>query len=135
VPVTHYFDVKRQCRDCGKPFIFFAEEQKHWYEVLGFGLDSDCVRCVACRKQQQGIAQLREKYGELFHMSGRTIEQHIEMAECCLALIEASVFHKRQIQHVRQLLKLVSSGFRHDAQERINELQKRLLAFETRNHS
>ena len=24
VPVTHYYDVKRQCVDCGKGFIFFA---------------------------------------------------------------------------------------------------------------
>ena len=41
VPVTHYYDVKRHCLDCGRSFLFFAEEQKHWYEVLGFGLDSD----------------------------------------------------------------------------------------------
>ncbi|MEZ6136779.1 MAG: zinc-ribbon domain containing protein [Pirellulaceae bacterium] len=27
VPVTHYFDLKRKCRDCGRNFIFFAEEQ------------------------------------------------------------------------------------------------------------
>ena len=43
VPVTHYFEVKRRCRDCGKPLIFFAVEQQYWYEELGFGLDSDCV--------------------------------------------------------------------------------------------
>ena len=40
VPVTHYFDVRRQCRDCGRPFIFFAEEQKYWYEELKFKLDA-----------------------------------------------------------------------------------------------
>src|SRR5690554_738010 len=45
VPVTHYFDVKRACRDCGRPFIFYALEQKHWYEELGFCLEADCVRC------------------------------------------------------------------------------------------
>ncbi|WP_366929827.1 zinc-ribbon domain containing protein [uncultured Thiodictyon sp.] len=44
VQVTHYFDVRRQCRDCDKPFIFFAEEQKYWYEILGFGLDSGLFR-------------------------------------------------------------------------------------------
>ena len=104
VSVTHYFDVKRQCHDCGKPFIFFAEEQKYWYEELGFGLDSDCVRCVPCRKKQQGIARLREKYEELFHIPERTIDQNLEMAECCLGLIEASVFHKQQLQHIRILL-------------------------------
>src|SRR5688572_8761575 len=49
IHVTHYFDQKLECRDCRRLFIFFAEEQKHWYEELGFGLDSDCVRCVFCR--------------------------------------------------------------------------------------
>lgn len=24
--VTHYFDTKRRCRDCGRMFLFFAEE-------------------------------------------------------------------------------------------------------------
>jgi len=56
IPVTHYYDVKRQCRDCGKPFIFFAQEQKHWYEELKFPLEADCVRCSSCRKREQGIA-------------------------------------------------------------------------------
>ena len=24
IPITHYFDLERTCRDCGRPFIFFA---------------------------------------------------------------------------------------------------------------
>ena len=51
IPVTHYFDVKRICRECNKPFIFFAKEQQYWYEELGFKLDSNCVRCCQCRKK------------------------------------------------------------------------------------
>src|SRR5262245_27545254 len=35
MPVTHYFDLKRVCQDCRRPFLFFAAEQKHWYEELG----------------------------------------------------------------------------------------------------
>jgi len=46
--VTHYFDVKRFCRDCHRRFIFFAEEQKHWYEELGFPLQADAARCPLC---------------------------------------------------------------------------------------
>lgn len=38
VPVTHYYDVERQCRDCNQMFIFFAAEQKYWYEELQFPL-------------------------------------------------------------------------------------------------
>ena len=53
VAVTHYFDSKRTCRDCQRPFLFFAEEQKYWYEELGFRLDADCIRCVECRKKHR----------------------------------------------------------------------------------
>src|SRR5690242_18136380 len=53
VPVTHYFDERRVCVDCHRPFLFFADEQKHWYEELGFTVNSECVRCVPCRKREQ----------------------------------------------------------------------------------
>jgi hypothetical protein len=134
VPVTHYFDVKRQCRDCGKPFIFFAEEQKHWYEELGFALESDCVRCVVCRKKQQGLERKRERYEELFHISARTIEQDLEIVDCCLSLVEASVFHKRQLQHMRMILKKLPSELTENSQTRFNDLWSRLLALETETH-
>jgi len=104
VPITHYYDVIRQCRDCGRSFIFFAEEQKHWYEDLGFSLDSNCVRCVPCRKRQQGVARQRERYEELFHVPDRTAAETLEMADCCLSLIETGTFSSRQTKRVRMLL-------------------------------
>ncbi len=109
VPVTHYYDVVRQCRDCGRPFLFFAREQKHWYEELGFGIDSDCVRCPECRKQQQRAGRLRRRYEELFHVANRSTEQNLEMAEACLTLIEWSAFHERQVSRVRMLLNRVAA--------------------------
>lgn len=130
VPVTHYFDVKRECHDCGKPFIFFAEEQKHWYEELGFGLDSDCVRCVPCRKPQQGIARTRERYEELFHVPIRTTEENLEMADCCLSLMEVSVFHRRQAQRVRMLLNSVSPARDETMGSRYKDLLRRVIAIE-----
>jgi hypothetical protein len=105
VPVTHYYDVSRECRDCGRPFIFFAQEQKYWYEDLGLPLEADCVRCVPCRKREHGTAAKRARYEELFHTVERTADENLEMAECCLFLIEEGVFNVRQAQHVRQLLR------------------------------
>jgi hypothetical protein len=110
VAVTHYFDVDRSCVDCRRRFIFFAEEQKFWYEDLGFPLESDCVRCMDCRKQQQGIARTRQRYEELFHESDKTQEQTLEMAECCMQLIEASIFSSKQTKHVRELLNKVAEN-------------------------
>jgi len=132
VPVTHYFDVVRTCRDCGRSFLFFAQEQKHWYEELGFGLDSDCVRCVPCRKRQQGIARLRERYEELFHVQNRSSDENLEMADCCLSLIEESVFHRRQTERVRILLKQVVQDPDEHVDSRCRDLLARLRAFEAR---
>lgn len=112
-PVTHYFDAKRTCHGCKRPFIFFAEEQRHWYEDLGFPIDADCVRCVPCRKEEQGIAQKRQRYEELFHSANPTDEELLEMAECCVSLIEAKLFSARQHERVRGLLHRVPDRERH----------------------
>ncbi len=130
IPVTHYFDVKRECRDCGKAFIFFAEEQRFWYEELGFPLESDCVRCVPCRKTQQGTAAKRERYEELFHATHLTVDQNLEMADCCLSMVEEAVFHRRQLERVRMLLKSAKRELHQDPQERLDDLWARLLSLE-----
>ncbi len=124
MPVTHYFDVKRVCHGCQRPFLFFAAEQKHWYEELGFSIEADCNRCVPCRKQQQGIARQRESYQRLFHIEHRTPEENLEMAECCLALIEASVFDRRQTERVRMLIRSVPEKARQALMQRVLELER-----------
>ena len=104
VAITHYFDLDRVCRDCLQPFIFFADEQKYWYEDLGFRLDADCVRCVQCRKRHRTIADARRQYETLFHILEKTTEQTLEMAACCLQLIADGVFTRKQTQRIRMLL-------------------------------
>lgn len=124
MPVSHYFDVKRVCKGCGRPFLFFAAEQKHWYEELGFSIEADCDRCAPCRKQQQGIARQRETYQRLFHVEHRTPEENLELAECCLALMEASVFDRRQTERVRMLIRNVSEKARRGLMQRVLELER-----------
>ena len=124
VAVTHYFDAKRVCVDCRRPFIFFAEEQKYWYEELGFPLEVDCVRCVPCRKKQQGLDAARQRYEELFHVQQRTPEQDLEMAECSLLLVEAGLFGKRQLERIRGILNKAPSN------NKLQSLRKRLDALD-----
>jgi len=128
VPVTHYFDLERTCRDCRRPFIFFADEQKHWYEELGFGLESDCVRCVECRKKHQDIAHKRKLYESLFHVEDRTVEQSMQMADACLAMIEAGIFTVRQTQRVRCLMNSVPQDAEVRGQSEFKTLLERLAA-------
>ena len=91
-------------------------------------LEADCVRSVPCRKRQHGIAAKRERYEELFHIVDRTADENLEMAECCLSLIEEGVFHLRQTQRVRQLLKRVDA--RVDLAAVFNDLSRRLAALD-----
>jgi hypothetical protein len=128
--VSHYFDVERICKSCGRGFIFFAQEQKHWYEELGFGLDADCKRCCACRKKLQFIARKRKRYEELFHDSARGLDEDRELIDCCLTLIEEAVFHPRQTEHVRMLLNRMPAERRSDSvvvefTQRLHDIEKR----------
>ena len=64
VPRGYYVDTLRQCRTCGRSFIFFAKEQQHWYEVLGFCIDADCVHCPECRRSDQQLRRRFRRYPE-----------------------------------------------------------------------
>lgn len=132
IPVTHYYDEKRVCRDCGRMFLFFATEQKYWYEELGFGLVSDCVRCFPCRRQQHGLARKRERYEELFHVTEPSVEESLELADCSLSLVEAGEFHPRQIERVRMHLNRIRRSSDAAALVVCNELLARVAAFENR---
>jgi hypothetical protein len=129
-PVTHYYDLDKVCRDCGRRFIFFAEEQKHWYEELGFPLEANCIRCPTCRKKLQLIANKRRRYEALFHVSHRSDEENFEMADCCLSLVEEGIFTNQQLERVRMLLKQISVDCRLDL--RFRSLTERLEQAETK---
>jgi hypothetical protein len=103
IPTKYYYDEHRTCRDCGRRFIFFALEQKHWYEELHFSLDADCVRCPECRKKTQDIARRRKRYEELCRVPEHSLGEMLEMADCCLTLIEEGIFGLRQTERVRAI--------------------------------
>lgn len=124
IAVTHYFDSRRRCVDCQRSFLFFAAEQKYWYEVLGFPLESDCVRCVPCRKKQRGLEAQRQRYEELFALEDRTPDQDIEFVECALALVAAGVFGRRLLERLRSILK------RAEPHRKLESLWKRLREIE-----
>ena len=125
---THYYDLERQCRDCNRQFIFFAAEQKYWYEVLQFGLDSDCVRCTSCRKTQQGLQRTRFEYENLFQLANRSPDQCARMAECGLEMIENNVFTLRHTQKIRTLINELPDGY---DSVRLGEIRTKLNAIET----
>lgn len=124
IPVTHYFDVRRSCVDCGRPFIFFAAEQQYWYEALGFPLDADCVRCVPCRKTQRGLEFHRTRYEELFQLQSRSSDQDLDLADSALCLVEHGWFGTRVLDRVRAVLKNAETD------DRCQSLRHRVQALE-----
>lgn len=51
-PRRYYVDILRNCRECRRPFLFFAQEQRYWFEELQFFVDADCVHCSECRARK-----------------------------------------------------------------------------------
>lgn len=115
IPATHYFDLDKVCRSCQKRFLFFAEEQKHWYEELGFPLDAVAVNCPVCRKRLQQLSRVRNRYEELFHLQQKSVEQNLELATCRMTLIEQGIFPQRHATEVKRFLNLVGDEERKDA--------------------
>jgi len=104
VGVTHYFDLDKVCRDCRRRFLFFAEEQKHWYEELRLPLEADAVRCCDCRRTVRETKVMHRRYEELVALTERSAEQSLQAAELYLELAEAAVFGHERLERVRGLL-------------------------------
>ena len=64
-PRSYYVDVLRECQSCKRPFIFFALEQRYWFETLGFFVDADCVLCPSCRRDYQSLRRRLRRYSDL----------------------------------------------------------------------
>jgi hypothetical protein len=102
---THYYDIERKCRDCGRLFLFYAEEQRYWYEELEFPVDADCVRCYPCRRAMQDIDRCVQRYEELESESDPPPDVQAELASLRVTLVQAGRFHVRQLEQVRAFLK------------------------------
>ena len=55
-------------------FIFFALEQKHWFEELGFYVDADCVRCTECRANENEVKHRFQRYSNTIGIQDHTNE-------------------------------------------------------------
>ncbi|MCG8315269.1 MAG: zinc-ribbon domain-containing protein [Pseudomonadales bacterium] len=100
-PRSIYVDIQKRCESCGKWFLFFAKEQKYWYETLGFYIDADCVKCVNCRKKEQEIKYLMNRYAELVKVSERTKAQTKELKNIALELFQQGyITDKRKIDNL-----------------------------------
>ncbi|MBC7819129.1 MAG: zinc-ribbon domain containing protein [Planctomycetaceae bacterium] len=61
-PRYWYIDATFRCPRCSSNFCFSAEEQRRWYEELGFYVDSQAKHCDACRRDLRKLKERRQEY-------------------------------------------------------------------------
>jgi len=103
-PRTHYYDIERKCRDCRRMFIFFAEEQRYWYEELHFPTDAEAVRCEPCRKSSRSLDALKARHDDLAARQTLPLEEEHELTLARMELVEQGIFHTRVLEKVRAFL-------------------------------
>ena len=103
-PRGYYVDALRKCRTCGRPFIFFAREQQHWYETLGFHIDADCVHCPECRRSDQQLRRRFQRYSESIGRADIDDRDLVTLVGDAVFLWEAGVL--RDEQRLRRLRNL-----------------------------
>jgi|SRR5690606_33273733 len=87
-PRRIYVDIEESCEVCRRPFIFFAKEQKYWFEELGFWIDAHCTRCIECRKNDQEIRLMQKRYQALIGIGNRTKAESVELKNIAMELYQ-----------------------------------------------
>lgn len=95
-PRKLYVDIEKKCIQCNRWFIFYAIEQKFWYETLGFYIDADCVKCVECRKKEQEIKHLMHTYENLSKKEKRSDEETSILKNTALELYQLGYIRDKQ---------------------------------------
>lgn len=119
-PRKLYVDVRRRCRDCNRAFIFFAQEQKHWFEDLNFYVDADCVHCADCRKKHKRLRRAMERYSRTVKAGLTSPEQILGFAEDSLLLVRLGGL-KRPTKLFEALKKLATMGAFDDEIQKIKD--------------
>ncbi len=96
MPRGYYVDILKTCRACSRPFIFFAKEQRHWYETLGFWVDADCVHCPECRKSDQQVRRRFQRYGAQIARTNLPTKELATLISDALFLWQAGLLHDKQ---------------------------------------
>jgi arsenate reductase-like glutaredoxin family protein len=96
MPRPYYVDILKSCRDCQNEFIFYATEQRHWYETLGFFTQADCVRCPKCRVTDQTLRRRFKRYANNISRKDLSEEDFTTLLSDALFLFESGLLKTDQ---------------------------------------
>ena len=94
-PRKLYVDIEKRCMECDREFIFYALEQRYWYEELGFYVDADCTKCINCRNKEKYLKKKKEIYDELITKRNRTLLEIKELKNIAFELSEMGFFKNK----------------------------------------
>jgi hypothetical protein len=95
-PRGYYVDTLKRCRNCDRPFIFFALEQRCWFEVLRFWIDADCVLCPECLVADQQLRYRFRRYSERVARSDLSNRELASLLADALFLAKVGVIKDEQ---------------------------------------
>ena len=125
MPRRDYLDVLRKCRDCSRWFVFFAKEQQYWFEELQFFVDSSCVRCAECRRQERHKKETQRRYAEMLAEPNPDAGQMTQMLTDTLYLYKEGVL-QRQHQLDKVITKVAETLPSHELLEKVRQLRRKL---------
>lgn len=107
-PALVFGPLEKRCRECGVDFVFTADEQRHWYETLGFFLDATAVRCSPCRTKRRKLEQARRAWELALKAVDSTPKSHLAVVEAGLGLLEhgGQVKREKLLMHTSRAAKL-----------------------------
>ncbi|MEM7061150.1 MAG: zinc-ribbon domain containing protein [Pseudomonadota bacterium] len=92
----YYVDIARRCRKCRRWFLFFALEQKYWYETLGFFIDADCVDCQECRHDRHEQRAFIHQYEALLARPDKSQREWSDLEQLGQHLFEIGYVRKAE---------------------------------------
>ena len=91
MPVTQHIGICLKCHKCGKIFKFTSSEQRHWYEVLKFWIDSMPKNCSDCRRKIKGIKNININLSKILSKSTMDEDDYEELIKIALKFNENDV--------------------------------------------
>lgn len=127
VPREFYLDVLKTCRDCKRHFIFFATEQRYWYEELGFFIDADCVRCPECRISDRMLRLRLTRYSQ------RVTDDNLDDESLAVLLSDAVFLWNHEILNDEQKLRRLRNLGNHRLPQRreVTEINQLVSSLES----
>jgi hypothetical protein len=96
VPRACYVDILKTCHRCDRQFIFFAREQRYWYEDLGFWVDAQCIHCPECRQWRHRLRRAHQRFSRAVSRREWKDDELASLVRDAILLYEVGVLRSEQ---------------------------------------